>query len=138
MVLFFCHFSVAFGVVVYTETLACCFDSAPEAKDETVSIERVFISGGRRKQCLNEVWRTRDAAKRLKDDYFDVNGEHYLLKMFLSESLENAFMIRNFLHIYIYVVCRFLCILWFLFCLFMRSCILYLECIIFEFAGDAR
>ena len=69
---------------------AAYFGPSPEVKDETVSIERVFISGGRRKQCLNEVWRVRDAAKRLKDDYFDVNGGHYLLKMFLSESLENA------------------------------------------------
>ena len=92
---------------------AACFDSAPEAIDESVSIERVFISGSRRKQCLDAVWRTRDAAKRLKDDYFDVNGKKYLLKMFLSEFLENAFMIRNFLQIY-YALCRFLCILWFL------------------------
>ena len=96
---------------------AAYFGPSPEVKDETVSIERVFISGGRRKQCLNEIWRARDAAKRLKDDYFDVNGEHYLLKMFLSESLENAFMIRNFLHIYIcsmplpvYIVVSFVCL----------------------------
>ena len=66
---------------------------------------------------VNEIWRARDAAKRLKDDYFDVNGEHYLLKMFFSECLENAFMIRNFLHIYIcsmplpvYIVVSFVCL----------------------------
>eukprot|EP00944_MAST-04C_sp_MAST-4C-sp1_P013026 g13026.t1 len=103
--LWFFSFGILAGLLALSFILkhlrAACFDSAPEAIDESVSIERVFISGSRRKQCLDAVWRTRDAAKRLKDDYFDVNGKKYLLKMFLSEFLENAFMIRNFLQIYV-------------------------------------
>ena len=88
------HFVLVFAILAWLLAFsfilkhlrAAYFGPSPEVKDETVSIERVFISGGRRKQCLNEVWQVRDAAKRLKDDYFD-ERRALPLKMF-SESLK--------------------------------------------------
>ena len=73
-------------------------------------------------------------AKRLKDDYFDVNGKKYLLKMFLSEFLENAFMIEiSFKYTYTMPLPMYT---WFLLFVYAKLH-LYLN-IILEFAGDAR